>query len=118
MKSNGRVRRVPQNDFVNETCSNNLSMRYIAKQYYTRKRGNKNLSKDDFVYLNYPWLFSTAAKVEAIQFESRLNMEGELENLLNNSDNDYLGFLEGAASLNITVRRSHLLEDTLRMLST
>ena len=44
-------------------------------------------------------------------------MDGQIEDMLNN-DGDFVGFFEGGGTLNITVRRTHLLEDTLKYLST
>ena len=84
VKSNSRLNRIPASDFVNEVCSNSLNMKYIAKQYYSQRKNSKDKGQA-FVYMNYPWLFSTAAKVEVIQFESRLNMEGNIDDMLNNN---------------------------------
>lgn len=53
-------------EFMNETLSDQLNMNYIAKQYYQRKKRLANTSDSDFVYLDYPWMFSTAAKVEVL----------------------------------------------------
>ncbi len=118
VKSNNRNQRIPPQDFINETFSNGLNMKYIAKQYYTRKKKQQSsFGSEGFIYLNYPWLFSTAAKVEVIQYESRFNIEGQLDMIMNEFDMGFIG-IDGLMTFTITVRRNHLLEDTLRNLST
>ena len=70
-KANLENRYLKKEEFVNETVSSSLSMQYIAKQYYLK---NKNIATSeislDFVFLDYPWIFSTAAKVDVLQHES------------------------------------------------
>lgn len=114
-KSNLNIQKVPSGDFINETCSNKLNMGYIAKQYYQKK----NKSTRGFVYLDYPWLFSTEAKVDVIQIESQFRMENEISNILDQVMGiEQLGFIGEAMTLTIQVRRNNLLEDSLRVLST
>lgn len=114
-KSNLNIQRVPYGDFINETCSNKLNMAYIAKQYYQK---NKK-STGSFVYLDYPWLFSTEAKVDVIQIESQSRMENEITNMIDQGIGlEHLGFLGVTLSLSIQIRRNSLLEDSLRALST
>jgi hypothetical protein len=119
-KSNRRVGRVAAGDFINETCSNNLNLRFIAQQYFTKKKkSKKGRETEKFVFLDYPWLFSTEAKVEAIQQESKFAMNNEI------SEQITQGMLQGGfdmdllanTSLNVTVRRSDILGDALKMLS-
>ena len=64
--------KISQREFVNETVSDNLNMNYIAKQYYQRNKKHPGVQGADFVYLDYPWMFSTAAKVDVLQSEAKL----------------------------------------------
>lgn len=107
--------------FQNDTCSNTLNMKYIAKQYYQKKsQGFETGLHSTFVYMDYPWLFSTEAKVEVIQNEASVAMQNHLVDVINEMEGEFLfgGNLEDAVSLNIQVRRDKILEDSLRMLST
>ena len=126
-QSNQRNHRMQEEKFVNDTCSNNLNLRFIAKQYYNKKA--KKLESGihaQFVYLDYPWLFSTEAKVDIIHNESTVSMQHHLTEMLEGEDNLGMlmgGFgnihaLENAMTLNVEVRRNHLLNDSLKMLST
>lgn len=119
-KSNRRHTRIVEGDFINETCSNTLNLRYIAQQYFTqKKKSRKGRQTEKFVFLSYPWLFSTAAKVEAIQLEARYAMQDEVSEQIGQGlaqGGFDLGLL-GATTLNVTVRRGRLLEDALQVLS-
>lgn len=98
-------------EFINETVSDNLNMSYIAKQYYQRKKRLASVSSNDFVYLDYPWMFSTAAKVEVLQSESKLVQNDEVvNNLFNNFG--LMGMIEGI-HLSLEIRRDHILDDAL-----
>ena len=61
-----------ETEFVNETASIVLSMKFVAEQYYLKNRNSASVREADFIFLSYSWLFSTAAKVEAVQSESKL----------------------------------------------
>lgn len=121
-RSNSQATRIRDVMFQNDTCSNTLNMKYIAKQYYQKKaQGYDTGLHNRFVYMDYPWLFSTEAKVEVIQNEANVTMQNHLADMINELDGDFMfggGSLEDAVSLNIQVRRNKLLEDSLRMLST
>jgi ubiquitin-protein ligase E3 A len=119
-KSNINNPRVPSIEFQNPTCSDNLNMTLIAKQYYTSKQSKKKSAEDKFVFLDYPWLFSTAAKVEVIQKESKFNMKNTLHQMLDDDGHltlEHFLNIDQVLHLQIQVRRTYLLEDSLRMLS-
>lgn len=120
-RSNKQVMRIDDSMFQNETCSNSLNLKYIAKQYYLKKsQGFDTGLHSKFVYMDYPWLFSTEAKVEVIQNEATVAMQNHIADMINELDDGLMfgGNLENALSLNIQVRRNKILEDSLRMLST
>lgn len=119
VKSNTRVRRVDHAEFVNDTCSNQLNIQTLAKHYYVSKKQHQQAEPvDRFIFLEYPWLFSTAAKVDAIQYESKLAMQGVLSDMLNQGLDGLLGVMQEGPTLNIQVRRNNILDDSLRALST
>jgi hypothetical protein len=65
----------------------------------------------DFVYLDYPWMFSTAAKVEVLQSEAKLVQNEEVVNNIFGSFG-LMGMIEGI-HLNLDIRRDHILDDAL-----
>lgn len=89
-------------------------MNYIAKQYYMRKKNIATASKD-FVYLDYPWMFTTAAKVEVLQSEARLEQNEEVVNNIMGSFG-LMGMIDGV-HLNLEIRRDNILDDALTQLS-
>lgn len=120
--SNHELKRVDDSEFINPTVSDNLSMKTIAEEYYHSKKGA--ITKDDnyFVFLDYPWLFSTEAKVEVIQMESKLTQRDQVINNIMGGltgGNSLSNFLAGGINphLQITIRRDHILEDALNQLS-
>ncbi len=129
-KSNLHNQRIPEELFVNDTCSNNLNLKFIAKQYYNKK--TKKIESGihtQFVFLDYPWLFSTEAKVEIIQIESNVSMQQHLHEIIDELElgggllHGFIGghqlqALENNMNLNVEVRRNHILNDSLKMLST
>lgn len=122
-QSNQQVNRIDSQMFVNDTCSNSLNLKYIAKQYYKKKSQGlvETGLHTEFVYMDYPWLFSTEAKVEVIQNESNATMQGHIADLIQEGMESGMFFgasLEDSIHLNIQVRRNKILEDSLRMLST
>lgn len=129
-QSNSKKHRIAEDSFINDTCSNNLNLRIIAKQYYNKKVKKLETGiHNNFVYLDYPWMFSTEAKVEIIHLESNVSMHQHLNQMIDelNLDGGLLPGLFGGAqiqalennlTLNVEVRRSHLLNDSLKMLST
>ena len=122
-KSNTRNPRLDRAEFVNETVSDNLNMKYIAKQYYQRAKNQTNPMNGidtDFVYLDYPWMFSTAAKVDVLQSESKLIQNDEIIGQLINGLGNNLGglmALAGGINLKLNIRRNNILEDALSQLS-
>lgn len=70
--SNQNNRRILDTDFVNETASFILSMDFIADQYYSKSHNRSSIREPDFIFLEFAWLFSTAAKVDVVQSESKL----------------------------------------------
>lgn len=74
----------------------------------------------DFVYLDYPWMFSTAAKVDVLQSEANIMQNeavvGQIMGGLGNSGMGLLG-LVGGLNLKLNIRRERILEDALSQLS-
>ena len=91
-------------------------MNYIAKQYYQRAKNELEVLGSDFIYLDYPWMFSTAAKVDMLQGEAKLIQNDEIiNNLLGGLGGGLMGMV-GGIHLNLSVRREHLLNDALSQL--
>ena len=118
-ESNKKNPRIDKEEFINDTVSSQLNMFYITKQYHAKTKNRQILNNNKFVYLDYPWIFSTAAKVDVIQNESRLIQNDQVFN-------NILGGLGGGGGLmglvnsvhmNLIIRRDQLLEDTLNQLS-
>ena len=63
-RSNKINHRVDKKEFMNEACSNSLNLSILATQYYKYK--SKPQATRPFLILDYPWLFSTEAKVDVL----------------------------------------------------
>lgn len=116
-RSNTAVKRLDKSEFINETVSSQLNMNYIAKQYYQRSN-NQQTIESDFIYLDYPWMFSVAAKVDVMQSESKLIQNNEMLGQIFGGFNgggpiDLLGGLH----LKINIRRDRIMEDAMSQLS-
>jgi ubiquitin-protein ligase E3 A len=108
--------KISPSEFINETVSSQLNMNYIAKQYYQRENNHLEVLESNFVYLDYPWMFSTAAKVDVLQGEAKLKQNDEIiNNLLGGLGGGLMGMV-GGIHLNLKVRRDHLLNDALSQL--
>lgn len=117
-RSNTEVQRLKASDFVNEVLSDKLNLKMMAAIYYTNK--NKPASPEKpFLILDYPFLFSTEAKVDVLQEECAYSQQNEIISQLN------AGFQQGNIAhllnptnthLNVSVRRSNVLEDALHKL--
>jgi hypothetical protein len=109
--------KISPEEFVNETVSSQLNMNYIAKQYYQRQKNQANVLEGDFVYLDYPWMFSTAAKVDVLQGEAKLIQNDEvISNLLGGLGGGGLMGMMGGIHLKLSVRRDNLLNDAMSQL--
>ncbi len=71
---------------------------------------------DKFNFLDYPFLFTVAQKVDLLRFESRVSQQIEMQNSVNNFINNPLMLLQGGLFLELNLRRNHILEDTLNQL--
>lgn len=122
-KSNQQKKRIENSLFINPTVSDHLNMNFIAKEYYDKKRGLANQNEDTFAFLDYPWLFSTEAKAEVLQMESKLLQQDQvISSIMGDIGNNLgglLGMLNGSVTphLRIVIRRENLLEDALNQLS-
>lgn len=117
-RSNQAKLRVERKEFVNETVSNNLNLNIIATQYYNYKNAPK--AQRPFLILDYPWLFSTEAKVDVLQVENACSQNTQVMNQITqglNSGNLSALFNMQNVHLAITVRRDRILEDSLNKLS-
>ncbi len=117
-KSNNVKQRVDKKEFVNETVSNNLNLNVIATQYYNFK--NKPANQRPFLILDFPWLFSTEAKVDVLQVENACSQNSQVTSQIMQGLQS--GNLAGLFNLQnvhlaITVRRDRILEDSLNKLS-
>lgn len=113
-KSNQRVPRVPKKDFVNEACSDTLDMNIIATDYY-RLKNRPGVGKP-FLLLNYPWFFSTEAKVDVLQVENYCVQNSEIMSQI--TQGGFMNLMNmNNMHLAITVRRHNILEDALNRLS-
>ena len=113
-KSNQRVPRVPKKDFINEACSDTLDMNIVATDYY-RLKNRPGVGKQ-FLLLNYPWFFSTEAKVDVLQVENYCVQNSEIFNQI--TQGGFMGMMNmNNMHLAITVRRDSILEDTLNRLT-
>lgn len=116
-RSNKSKARIDQKDFVNETVSNTLNLNVVATQYYQLK--NKPAHQRPFLILDFPWLFSTEAKVDVLQAENYCTQNSEVINQINEGlQHGNFNILNMQnVHLAITVRRDHVLEDSLNKLS-
>jgi hypothetical protein len=109
-RANKVYKLVSKMDFVNDALSDSLNMRKLAGEYYALKL---NLGrKSDFSILEYPYLFTTAAKVDVIQAENECIQQSTMINSMMGGGG--LGFMNmNNMHLNITVRRDYILQDAL-----
>jgi len=92
-------------------------MNFIAEQYYMKNRNSRKVKEADFIFLEYPWMFSTAAKVDFVQNESKLIQNDEIVGQMFGGIEDLVVGLQGGIHLKISVRRDFILEDALNQLS-
>lgn len=112
-RANKVYRLVDKSHFVNDALSESLNMRRVAGDYYALK--NNMGRKIDFSILEYPYLFTTAAKVDVIQAENECIQQSAVINSMMGGGG--LGFLNmNQMHLMITVRRNHILGDSLQKL--
>ena len=74
--------------------------------------------ESDFVYLDYPWMFSTAAKVDVLQGEAKLIQNDEVINNLFSGlggNNGLMGMVSGL-HLSLSIRRENILDDAMSQL--
>lgn len=118
--SNLEIPRIDKEEFINETVSSQLNMTYIAKQYYQRSK-NQSVIGGDFVFLDYPWMFSTPAKVDVLQSEAKfMQNEAVMGQIMGGINNPALGGLlglMGGLHLKLNIRRERILDDALGQLS-
>lgn len=118
-RSNVEVHRIKATEFINEVLSDKLNLKFIAALYYTHKNKPPSPQKP-FLILEYPWLFSTEAKVDVLQEENACTQNSEIINQINSGlqQGNFMNLLNPAhMHLNIAIRRSHVLEDALYKLS-
>lgn len=118
-RSNVAVPRLQATDFINEVLSDKLNLRQIAALYYTYKNRPQSPQKP-FLILEYPWLFSTEAKVDVLQEENACTQNSEIITQINQGlqGGNFMNILNPAnMHLNITIRRSHVLDDALNKLN-
>lgn len=117
--SNEANPRVSQKDFQNEACSNSLNLQIVASQYYTYKNRPPSPNRP-FLILDYPWLFSTEAKVDVLRVENQCTQHSQIITQINQGlqGGNFMNLLNPMnVHLSITVRRDHILEDSLVKLS-
>lgn len=117
--SNQDNRRLADKDFVNEACSNCLNLAIVASQYYAHKNRPPSPTRP-FLILDYPWLFTTEAKVDVLRVENQCTQNSQIFSQINQGlqNGNIMNLLNPQnVHLNITVRRDHILEDSLAKLS-
>jgi hypothetical protein len=115
-RSNELNHRILRKEFINDAASNNLNLNIIATQYYNYK----NKPNKPFLILEYPWLFTTEAKVDVLQVENVCSQNSQIMNQINQGimgGNIMNLFNMQNVHLSITVRRDRILEDSLSKLS-
>lgn len=118
-RSNLELPRIAKSDFVNEAVSNSLNLNVLATQYYNYKN-TPNAVNPPFLILNYPWLFTTEAKVDVLQVENYCSQNTQVLNQLNQglaAGNFNALFNMQNIHLAISVRRDRILEDSLSKLT-
>lgn len=118
-RANGATHRLQASDFVNEVLSDKLNMKLMAALYYTHKRRPPSADKP-FLILEYPFLFSTEAKVDVLQEECAYSQQSEIISQINAGlqQGNFANLLNPQQMhLNVVVRRSNVLEDALAKLS-
>lgn len=111
-RANKVYRLVDKSCFVNDALSESLNMRRLAGDYYALK--NNLGRKADFSILEYPYLFTTAAKVDVIQAENECIQQSTV---INSMMGGGLGmFNMNNMHLSISVRRDQILQDSLSKL--
>lgn len=112
-RSNTSRPRVSRKEFVNETVSNSINLNIVATQYYNLK----NKPNKPFLILEYPWIFTTEAKVDVIQIENMCSQNQQVMSQMMSGGNFMNLFNMQNVHLTITVRRDRILEDSLSKLS-
>lgn len=111
-RANKMYHLVDKSCFVNDALSESLNMRRLAGDYYAVK--NNLARKADFSILEYPYLFTTAAKVDVIQAENECMQQSTV---INSMMGGGLGmFNMNNMHLAIAVRREAILQDSLNKL--
>lgn len=118
-RSNILMHKLQPTDFINEVLSDKLNLKAMAALYYQHKNRPENPHKP-FLILDYPFLFSTEAKVDVLQEECSYSQHNEIINQINAGlqQGNFGNLLNpGNMHLNVSVRRSNILEDALHKLS-
>lgn len=118
-QSNQENPRLNNKDFINEACSNSLNLPQIASQYYNFK--NKPLGPGrPFLILEYPWLFTTEIKVDVLRVENSISQNSQIMNQITEGlQAGNLGNIFNLSNVHlaISVRRDHILQDSLARLA-
>lgn len=118
-KANKISQIVDDKEFINDTVSNNLNLNLLATKYYNYKNKPNQFGQKPFLILEYPWLFSTEAKVDVLQVENYCSQNTQVMDQIMSglTSGNIFGGLNLNVHLSITVRRTHILEDSLNKLS-
>lgn len=118
-KSNDSNRRLDAKDFSNEALSDHLDMNIISTQYYNYRK--KPATLRPFLILDYPWLFTTEAKVDVLQVENACTQNSQMFSQISEGISGGGGLFNMLSGQNmhlaITVRRDNILEDALNKLN-
>lgn len=94
-----------------------------AREEYTRWLENKYEDKDEFTYMDFPWILNCSFKSKILEEESKYEMEREIRSDLFALIGAGLSTpLEAVYALHMmyfkmTIRREHLVEDTLTQIA-
>ena len=99
-------------DFYIESISKTFKPIDQLKKWLTNRMGLKN----DFTFLDYPWVLECSFKAKILELESKTEMAREMETILMDPISLILSGGIDKVFLKIKVRRDRLIEDTLNQL--
>ncbi len=114
-KVNSKFKFLNYNEFYNEAMNSDDDLKLITlKSFKTYKK-----KQNSFSLLKYPWLFDSAFKRDILHDLNQNKQKQEMINSITSGFNsfDTLLNLENNIFLTFEVRREHLIEDTLNIIS-
>jgi len=95
---------IPLTEFYNEPLNETIEMDQDFSSWKAKPAGSK------FSFMTHPYILNPATKAQALFYDNRIRMYSERRfNLLQNM----IGFTQSTPYLKLSVRRDHLIEDSL-----